>query len=64
MEHNCYELKCADLGYKCNYVGRSDDLDKLMEEAAKHSADVHQKFEFSDDEMTAIHAAISHPDEC
>lgn len=64
MEHNCYELRCADVGYKCNYVGRSDNLDQLMEEATKHTAEVHHKTEFSDEEMAAINDAIRHPDEC
>jgi predicted small metal-binding protein len=64
MKQECYELRCADVGYKCNYVGKAHNLEELMEEAAQHTAEVHHKTEFSDEEMAAINAAIRHPDEC
>jgi predicted small metal-binding protein len=64
MEHNCYELRCADVGYKCSYVGKAHTKEDLMKEAAEHTAEVHHKTEFTDEEMAAINAAIRHPDEC
>ncbi len=64
MEHECYELRCADVGYKCSYVGKAHTMDELMKEAAEHTAQVHDKTEFSDQEMADIKAAIRYPDDC
>ncbi len=64
MEDSCYELRCADVGYKCNYVGVARTKDELMEIAGKHSADFHHKTEFTDAEMAEINNAIRHNEHC
>lgn len=64
MEHNCYELRCSDVGLKCDYVAKGHTMDELMEKANKHSAEVHHKTEYSDEEMKGIEAAIKYDQEC
>jgi predicted small metal-binding protein len=39
-------------------------MDELFEKATKHSADVHNITEYSDDEMVVIKAAVKHDREC
>jgi predicted small metal-binding protein len=65
MEHDCYELRCSDVGFaNCPYVAKSRSMDELMNEAGKHSAEVHNITEYSDSEMKDIKAAIRHDQEC
>lgn len=64
MEHTCYELSCRDVGYKCNYVGVARTKEELMEIASKHTADFHNKTEFTDAEMAEINNAIKYNQHC
>ena len=64
MEHECYELRCSDVGLQCDYVAKGHTMDELLEKANKHSADVHKITEYSDEEMVGIRAAIKHDQEC
>ncbi len=64
MEHKCLELKCSDVGLQCDYVARGHTMDELMEKANKHSAEVHSKTDYSDEEMKVVMAAIKHDQEC
>jgi predicted small metal-binding protein len=64
MEHECYELRCSDVGLQCDYVAKGHTMDELMEKAIKHSAEVHDKTEYSDEEMKGIMAAVKHDREC
>ena len=64
MENDCYELRCSDVGLKCDYVAKARTMDELFEKATKHSADVHNITEYSDAEMVVIKAAVKHDQEC
>lgn len=64
MEHNCYELRCIDVGLKCDYVAKAQTKDELFAQATKHSAEVHGITEYSDEEMKGIEAAVKYDREC
>ncbi len=64
MEHDCYELKCSDVGYKCDYVAKAHTEKELFEMAGKHTAEVHNITEYSDAEMEVIKAAVKYDPEC
>jgi predicted small metal-binding protein len=64
MENDCYELRCSDVGLKCDFVAKGHTLDEMMDKANRHSAEVHNKTEYSDEEMEGIRAAIKHHQEC
>jgi predicted small metal-binding protein len=51
-------LRCRDIGMDCGWEGRAETENELLDKAAKHAADVHQKTEFSDEELAAVKAAI------
>ncbi len=64
MEHDCYELRCSDVGFKCDYVAKAHSEKELMEIAGKHSAEVHDIHDYSEAEMKVIKAAVKYEREC
>ncbi len=64
MENDCYELRCSDVGLKCDYVAKAHSEEELMEKAGKHSAEVHGISDYSDAEMKVIKAAVKYEKEC
>jgi predicted small metal-binding protein len=64
MKNDCYELRCSDVGLKCDYVVKAHTMDELMDKANKHTAEVHGITEYSEEEMKGIRAAIKHDQEC
>jgi predicted small metal-binding protein len=64
MKDGCYELRCSDLGLKCDYVAKGLTMDELMEDASRHTREVHDKTSYTDEEMVGIKAAITHHHDC
>ena len=64
MENNCYTIACSDTGLKCDYVVRAHTMEELMEDATKHTADVHGIAKYTDEKMASFEALIKHDQEC
>jgi predicted small metal-binding protein len=65
MENECYELRCSDVGFvNCPYVAKAQTVDELMNDAGQHSAEIHNKTEYSDEEMNEIKAAVRSDQDC
>lgn len=64
MENECYELRCRDVGLKCDFVAKGHTMDELMDKANKHTKEVHNITKYSDEEMKDIMAAVKHHQEC
>ncbi|MFC2078946.1 DUF1059 domain-containing protein [Candidatus Bipolaricaulota bacterium] len=51
-------LRCSDTGADCTWEGRAETEDELLQQAAKHAAEVHNETSFTDEEWAGFRAAI------
>jgi len=52
------EMRCADLGMKCDWVGKGATDDEVIKAAAAHAAKAHNLTKIEEPMLTKVRAAI------
>jgi predicted small metal-binding protein len=52
------EMRCADLGMKCDWVGKGSTEEEVLKAAAAHAAKVHNLTKIDEPMMAKVKAAI------
>jgi predicted small metal-binding protein len=52
------EIRCADLGMKCNWVGKGSTEEEVLKTAATHAATAHQMAKIDEPMMAKMKAII------
>ena len=52
------ELRCADLGMKCDWSGKAGTDDEVLKKAAEHAAKAHQMAKIDEPMLSQVKKAI------